>query len=352
MGPARRRRHPRLHRPRHRRAAARPRRPVEPHHQLPGAARAAGAGLACRHHPANRHDRVGPGPGRRGAGRPPGQPHPRPAQPDPQPRREPATSSATSCASKTILAACRTFRRPLAWSSGSATARRKPKLALSLGNAYLGVPGLRDLDQAEHWYQHSLSLRPDSDQLGRARSLASSARSPWQRFDDARAAGEAEPVLLEHLNAALGSLPASPGPAPPPTTTKPAPSSRTSSASSTAGPGTPARRCATTSKPSSTKKPGETSTGPGRPATTSPSSSTMPAGSVTPCCMPAPPWTTTSRPGPAPPTDAGRRRAAHRRPGTTQPLTGHPARPSIGRRDDRGLANAGGWVWRSRTVHR
>ena len=32
---------------------------------------------------------------------------------------------------------------------------------------------------------------------------ASSAGVALQRFDDARAAGEAEPVLLEHLNAAL-----------------------------------------------------------------------------------------------------------------------------------------------------
>jgi hypothetical protein len=32
----------------------------------------------------------------------------------------------------------------------------------SLGNAYLRVPGLRDLDQAEHWFQRSLSLRLDS----------------------------------------------------------------------------------------------------------------------------------------------------------------------------------------------
>jgi tetratricopeptide (TPR) repeat protein len=37
--------------------------------------------------------------------------------------------------------------------------------AVNLGNAYL-VPGLGDLDQAGHWYQRSLSLRPDSDRAG------------------------------------------------------------------------------------------------------------------------------------------------------------------------------------------
>ena len=76
-------------------------------------------------------------------------------------------------------------------------------LAIGLGNAYLGVPGLRDLDQAEHWFQHSLRMRPGSDQLGQARSLAQLGAVALQRFDDARAASEAQSVLLQHLNAAL-----------------------------------------------------------------------------------------------------------------------------------------------------
>jgi tetratricopeptide (TPR) repeat protein len=76
--------------------------------------------------------------------------------------------------------------------------------ALNLGNAYLEVPGLRDLDQAEHWYQHSLRLRADSDQHGQAATLGQLGMVALERFGDARAAGEAEPVLLDHLNAALG----------------------------------------------------------------------------------------------------------------------------------------------------
>ena len=75
----------------------------------------------------------------------------------------------------------------------------------SLGNAYLMVPGLRDLDQAERWFQHSLSLRPDGDRLGRAGCLHQLGRVAQETFDDARAAGEAEEVLLEHLNTALRS---------------------------------------------------------------------------------------------------------------------------------------------------
>jgi tetratricopeptide (TPR) repeat protein len=79
------------------------------------------------------------------------------------------------------------------------------QVADTLGTAYLQVSGLRDLDQAEHWFQHGLSLRADSDQLGRGRDLASLGAVALERFSDARAAGEAESVLLDHLNAALRS---------------------------------------------------------------------------------------------------------------------------------------------------
>jgi hypothetical protein len=41
----------------------------------------------------------------------------------------------------------------------------------SLGNVYLTVPDLRDLDQAEKWYRHSLSIRLEADRLGRAKCL-------------------------------------------------------------------------------------------------------------------------------------------------------------------------------------
>ncbi len=64
---------------------------------------------------------------------------------------------------------------------------------------------LLDLDQAEHWFQHSLSLRPDSDRLGRAANLASLGGVALDRFDAARDSGAADSVLLTHLNAALRS---------------------------------------------------------------------------------------------------------------------------------------------------
>ncbi|HEY1345916.1 MAG TPA: tetratricopeptide repeat protein [Streptosporangiaceae bacterium] len=72
--------------------------------------------------------------------------------------------------------------------------------ALNLGNTYLTVPGLRDLDQAGQWYQHSLHLRADSDQVGRASSHTQLGTVALARFEDAFSAGEAEAVLLEHVN--------------------------------------------------------------------------------------------------------------------------------------------------------
>ena len=78
------------------------------------------------------------------------------------------------------------------------------KDAFSLGNASM-LPGLRDLDQAEHWFQRSLSLRADGDRLGQARSLSSLGLVALRRFHDARAAGDPRSVLLEHLNTALRS---------------------------------------------------------------------------------------------------------------------------------------------------
>jgi tetratricopeptide (TPR) repeat protein len=68
-----------------------------------------------------------------------------------------------------------------------------------LGYAFL-LSALRNLDQAEHWFQYSLSLRPENDRLGRARNLASLAQVAQQRFSSARAAGTAVPRSFWGLN--------------------------------------------------------------------------------------------------------------------------------------------------------
>ena len=81
--------------------------------------------------------------------------------------------------------------------------RLESMLAGSLGNAYREVPAMRDLDQAQRWYQHGLDLTPEPDRVGRAKSLGSLASVAYARFEEARAARHPEPVLLSRLNAAL-----------------------------------------------------------------------------------------------------------------------------------------------------
>jgi len=80
---------------------------------------------------------------------------------------------------------------------------QEARLATSLGNAYLEVPALHDLDQAQYWHQHSLGLKSEHNRVGRAKSVGSPARVALERFLEARAAHEPETVLVGHLNDAL-----------------------------------------------------------------------------------------------------------------------------------------------------
>ncbi len=77
--------------------------------------------------------------------------------------------------------------------------------AFNVGHAYMGdeVPALRDLAQAEGWYRRSLELTPESDKLTRGKGLGQLGQVAYERFQEARQAGQPEAVLLEHLNAAL-----------------------------------------------------------------------------------------------------------------------------------------------------
>jgi tetratricopeptide (TPR) repeat protein len=81
--------------------------------------------------------------------------------------------------------------------------RGEAMLATSLGNAYTNVPGLLDLGEAERWYQRSLNLRPEHDEIGRGKSLWALANIAYQRFLEARDADQPDAVLLQHINAAL-----------------------------------------------------------------------------------------------------------------------------------------------------
>jgi tetratricopeptide (TPR) repeat protein len=95
------------------------------------------------------------------------------------------------------------FQEALALAQRIGDRQSEAERALNLGNAYLLMSGLRDLDQAGHWHQHSLSLRDDEDRIGRALCHGQLGALALARFDDARAAGAAKDVLLDHLNTAL-----------------------------------------------------------------------------------------------------------------------------------------------------
>ena len=74
--------------------------------------------------------------------------------------------------------------------------------AYNLGRAYAEVPGLRNLDEAERWFQESLDLHDETDRLGRARCVGQLGSVHYQRFAEALTVGRPEAELLDHLNAA------------------------------------------------------------------------------------------------------------------------------------------------------
>jgi tetratricopeptide (TPR) repeat protein len=75
--------------------------------------------------------------------------------------------------------------------------------AFNLGTTYKDIAAIRDLDQAELWYQRSLALHAEGDRLGRGRSVGQLGSVAIERFDEARKKGEDEEILLHHLNSAL-----------------------------------------------------------------------------------------------------------------------------------------------------
>jgi hypothetical protein len=74
--------------------------------------------------------------------------------------------------------------------------------SFSLGQAFLRLPVLDDLDQAEHWHQKSLNLRLESDTLGRGTNLAELGNIALTRFQQALAADLPEEEWLAHLDRA------------------------------------------------------------------------------------------------------------------------------------------------------
>jgi len=75
--------------------------------------------------------------------------------------------------------------------------------AFSLGHAYKNVSPLRDLGQAEQWYQRSLGMHQEDQKHARANCLGQLGSVSLERFDEARAASQPEADLLRLLNQAL-----------------------------------------------------------------------------------------------------------------------------------------------------
>jgi tetratricopeptide (TPR) repeat protein len=72
-------------------------------------------------------------------------------------------------------------------------------VAYNLGHTYQDVPGVRDLDQAEHWYQRSLERFGPDNTFRRAQVISELGGVAFQRFRDGRAAGEPVEQLTRHL---------------------------------------------------------------------------------------------------------------------------------------------------------
>ena len=69
-----------------------------------------------------------------------------------------------------------------------------------LGLAYTDEPGVRNLDQADRWFQQSLALRDEDDRLGRAGCYSELGRVSWELFGMARKANMAQTDLMRHLS--------------------------------------------------------------------------------------------------------------------------------------------------------
>lgn len=74
--------------------------------------------------------------------------------------------------------------------------------ASGLGTAYLRVSGLRDLDQAQYWFERNLDLMPEHDQIGRAASYGYLANVAYERAFDVGVRGGSVTELVAHLNTA------------------------------------------------------------------------------------------------------------------------------------------------------
>lgn len=83
--------------------------------------------------------------------------------------------------------------------------REESMSAYNLGRAYEEVPGIRDLDQAERWYNRYLALMADDDITGHIALQIELGNLAQQRFEESRKAGEAPEQQARHANAAIAA---------------------------------------------------------------------------------------------------------------------------------------------------
>ena len=69
----------------------------------------------------------------------------------------------------------------------------------SLGNAYVKIVDVRNLDEAERWYRQSLDLHIADDAFGRGRCLGKLGLVAYERFKDARTARRPTGEFNRHL---------------------------------------------------------------------------------------------------------------------------------------------------------
>ena len=74
--------------------------------------------------------------------------------------------------------------------------------AFNLGTSHMIVPGIRDLDRAEHWYRVSLERRDEQDRIGRGSCLGQLGGIAGSRFSEARAEGRPQEELQRYLDKA------------------------------------------------------------------------------------------------------------------------------------------------------
>jgi len=72
--------------------------------------------------------------------------------------------------------------------------REQAVVAFNLATAYVRIPRVRDLAEAETWFHRSLEFLPEEDRLGRARTISELGRLALEHFYEARVHSDATAV--------------------------------------------------------------------------------------------------------------------------------------------------------------